>query len=739
MSGSNTRTKAKGGQSRTTASNPQNATTLGPAAQTTRKTKNSNRTPLPVMEEPKKRAQDATRNQGRTTGKSVDHQTGQVGEGDVHTAQHKRGGMTSPLTDVPTNEVEIKPELRPDSTLEGSPVVVPTPMGSRASPTVAQPGYDNLPGAFGSNNERRRQVGLENDAPVNRNWCQYNNEEHDSEEQEASEDSSEQEESSGSESENERPSELDEDPTPVQDLHEALRSDCAAYELATREDGEWANPQVDAVQVQEVLSGMNDEQRAVVRVLAHRQTHVALRMMGVSNIDPESEAYLQQYNITVVSIVGGSILQSQEDARATSQNQGQDNTSETFNDQLRNAAAQFGRPHTAPRPHLFDFSGASRNPSRLGTPSATSKPTPNGVGKTLKDRAILQKWRERDMAESGQSNIPDQGIVWDNKGEAREADQRRGASRESSHPQEPPRPPPRDPNPPGGPGGPDDSDDGESEDETPRRNNRTRRGNENHGHSGHRLPEGVKPPQLDIKSVKPYDGDPSMEVLWDWLKSLVIHLETQQLGGPDRDRERKLIIEPVLTGKAKKWYHDHVIEVDSARIWTFTSVILALYDRFIHDSVMQEARSKFEKATFAEGGGTVEGFRDLLESYIRNMTMKPDDYTVRKLFMKRIPHAMRNAILEDHLRMELNTLDELVLSGKAWEDTEHSKKEYAGKETPLTHRLGDRTPGPRDQSRLFLGTRVFLWPKGTHPNRNNHREPDRARLRFSTNMGNGEG
>lgn len=122
-----------------------------------------------------------------------------------------------------------------------------------------------------------------------------------------------------------------------------------------------------------------------------------------------------------------------------------------------------------------------------------------------------------------------------------------------------------------------------------------------------------------------------MEVLWDWLKSFVIHLETQQLGGPDCDRERKLIIEPVLTGKAKKWYHDHVIEVDSTRVWTFTSVILALYDRFIHDSVMQEAQSKFEKAMFAEGGGTVEGFQDVWESYIRNMTIKPDKYMVTRL------------------------------------------------------------------------------------------------------------
>ncbi len=427
-------------------------------------------------------------------------------------------------------------------------------------------------------------------------------------------------------------------------MHEALRSDCTAYEFAIREGAEPTSPQADSQQAQEVLNGMSDEQRAIVRVLAHRQTHVALRMMGVNNIDPESEAYLQQYNITVISIIGGSILQSKEDTRATNRNQDTDSTSESFDDQLRQAAAQFGRPTMAPRPQLFDFSGTSRNPSRSSTPTAGNwhepqnnnhreeaqetqpRPctrvvaTPNGVGKTLKDRVILQRWRERDIAESGQSNIPDQGITWDNKGETQEAELERDASHEQRHSQGPPRPPPMGPNPPGGPGEPGESDNGESENEPPRWNSGSRRGCGEHGqidyrrpaggdgpppppppggggrgsHSSSdnkdegsrrspsvwyggsrrsstiprgmrneeayqrfrgvihdkirrfidehltvriRLPNGVKPPRLDIKSVKPYDGDPSMEVLWDWLKSLVIHLETQQLGGPDCDRE----------------------------------------------------------------------------------------------------------------------------------------------------------------------------------------------------------
>ncbi|PBK86005.1 hypothetical protein ARMGADRAFT_1035977 [Armillaria gallica] len=322
---------------------------------------------------------------------------------------------------------------------------------------------------------------------------------------------------------------------------------------------------------------------------------------------------------------------------------------------------------------------------------------PNGVSKTLKDRIILQKWRERDIAESGQSNIPDQEIMWDNKGEAQEAELGRDASHEWRHPQRPPRPLPREPNPQG-----------------------NRWEEMDHLHLLHleEEAEGVTIAQMrdpsilhlydmEDQDIKPYNGDLSMEVLWDWLKSLVIHLETQQLG------------------KAKKWYHDHIIEVDSNKTWTFTSVILALYDRFIHDSMMQEARCKFEKATFAKGGGTVEGFQDLLESYIRNMTMKPNDYTIQKLFMKRIPHAIRNVILEDHLHMELNMLDELVLSGKAWEDTEQSKREYAGKDASTLHRSGEWASGHRDQPKPFSGMRMFLHPKGNQHSRDNHHDPDR--------------
>ncbi len=91
------------------------------------------------------------------------------------------------------------------------------------------------------------------------------------------------------------------------------------------------------------------------------------------------------------------------------------------------------------------------------------------------------------------------------------------------------------------------------------------------------LPNGVKVLRLNSKNITPYTGSSSVSEFWTWLKSLVIYLEMSQLGGLNRDRECKLLIEPVLTGAAKKWYHDHVIEVNTYVNWTFVSVIIGLY------------------------------------------------------------------------------------------------------------------------------------------------------------------
>ncbi|PBL04562.1 hypothetical protein ARMGADRAFT_1071011 [Armillaria gallica] len=287
MSGTSTCTKAKGGQPCNTASDSQNATTSGPTAQTMQKRKNSTQTPLAVMEEPKKHAQNTMCNQDRATGKLTKHPMRRMGEGSVGNMQHRRDDMTNLLTDLLHKEVKTKLSPRPGSTLDGSPVVVPIPVESHASPTTAYTGPGDLPGAFGLYNAHRNRVGSTHSAPVNRNWSEvelaidddgdeqhelpidyrlneFNDEEHGSGGSIVTEDSSEHEEFSESELSEDGSSNHEEGPDPEQEMHEALRSDHAAYDFAIREGAEWTGPQADTQQAQEVLNGMSDEQCTIV-------------------------------------------------------------------------------------------------------------------------------------------------------------------------------------------------------------------------------------------------------------------------------------------------------------------------------------------------------------------------------------------------------------------------------------------------------------------------------------------
>ncbi|SJL16313.1 uncharacterized protein ARMOST_19833 [Armillaria ostoyae] len=63
-----------------------------------------------------------------------------------------------------------------------------------------------------------------------------------------------------SESEDKEQSQSEDEQDHPQNIHVALQSDHAAYEFAIHEGGEWANPQADAQNVQDVLHEMSDEQ-----------------------------------------------------------------------------------------------------------------------------------------------------------------------------------------------------------------------------------------------------------------------------------------------------------------------------------------------------------------------------------------------------------------------------------------------------------------------------------------------
>ncbi|PBK92971.1 hypothetical protein ARMGADRAFT_1030432 [Armillaria gallica] len=643
-----------------------------------------------------------------------------------------------------------------------------------------------------------------------------------------------------------------------------IRDDRLAYDLAHDQNDPWGPQGADEEAVQQMLNDLNDHQRAATHVLAHRQVGQMFRRFPIDEIDPDSDLYREQYNLTIVTMVGGRLVMGHSEKRND-----EDTTDSgrflSTEDQRRRVAerARCGKSTGKVRPFQFtsnddvQSSKSSRPSSRVSvrnpivikmeeiTPrlrsespvnddpppddheiSEDSNPDdpldgeragspPSGhnkqhetrehspqrprYGKTLKDKVILQRWRNRDLADTGRTDIANQGIHIDSSGKAFIV--KGGIA-------DPPRKEPTDHS-------------NESTSNEPQNNHQhvahpqedhqgiqedhqeDRLGHqvahlthavsvivgyhvevgevqeqyqddrlaleemEDHHHHHHclqaatqmnrivqmtrvictitlkwgimtqrlreaihtmharieryaeehlgirmHLPDGVKPPRLDAKNISPYGGSSSVSEFWTWFKSLVMYLEASQLGGSDRDRERKLLIEPVLSGAAKKWYHDHVIEVNEYANWTFVSVIIGIYNCFIHDSAMQEARTKFDCATFSDGGGTAEGYRDLLQTLIRDMMRKPDDYTVTRRFVTRLPHEIRSTVFEDRLNVEVNSLDEFVESAKAYEDTERSKCEYgrapssSSNPTPV-HERGKGNPNDKDHSRPSKG-RMFI-------------------------------
>ena len=92
-------------------------------------------------------------------------------------------------------------------------------------------------------------------------------------------------------------------------------------------------------------------------------------------------------------------------------------------------------------------------------------------------------------------------------------------------------------------------------------------------------------------SIGKYNGSLKFSDLERWLTNLVIVFEVSIYGGLDRERERVLNTLEFLDGKAKIWYHCHVVNVNRSCLrWTFKNLVLGLYDRFVHPSTMQGAQ-----------------------------------------------------------------------------------------------------------------------------------------------------
>ncbi len=223
-----------------------------------------------------------------------------------------------------------------------------------------------------------------------------------------------------------------------------LGNDQLAYDLAHDNNGPWNSPGADEQSAQLFLSELTDHQRAVIRILAHRQVDQMFKRLGFSDIDPESDVYREQYNLIVTMMVGGGmILGHPQEATAPSVTH-QDHV-DPYDGQHRRLVERIERGNRTDRVKSFDFSRVSdqnespvlqeppmmkeeevtpllsngtapppvtetvqpvvttRSSMPVAPTSVNDGTTRNAhqreprIGKTLKDKVILQRWRNKDI------------------------------------------------------------------------------------------------------------------------------------------------------------------------------------------------------------------------------------------------------------------------------------------------------------------------------------------------------
>ena len=181
---------------------------------------------------------------------------------------------------------------------------------------------------------------------------------------------------------------------------------------------------------------------------------------------------------------------------------------------------------------------------------------------------------------------------------------------------------------------------------------------------------------LRIPSPEAYSGSEDIEAFDGWLQGLLRWLSLNHCGGPERDRERSKLTAIFLKDKASAWYLDNVESVTRRRRqWTFKKIITGLYDRFIHESSIQTATTKFHEVKYTANSG-VRGFYHDLERYAARMIHAPDQYTFKTRLMMGLPVAIRDVVLKKGATAETAPLRRILRYAEYAEEVEKIRRRY---------------------------------------------------------------
>src|SRR6201999_1880009 len=149
--------------------------------------------------------------------------------------------------------------------------------------------------------------------------------------------------------------------------------------------------------------------------------------------------------------------------------------------------------------------------------------------------------------------------------------------------------------------------------------------------------------------------------------SVLRWLSLSCVGGPNQDSTRRAIIPMFLEGEALAWFNEEVDGINSRPYhWTFKEIITSLYDRFIRDTVVQEADLAFRRTKYNPEMG-IESYAQELKRHASRMVHWPDAYTYCKQFMRGLPNELFKKLIEKEITPESTSLSRIIKKAKKQE------------------------------------------------------------------------
>src|SRR6202453_577479 len=142
-----------------------------------------------------------------------------------------------------------------------------------------------------------------------------------------------------------------------------------------------------------------------------------------------------------------------------------------------------------------------------------------------------------------------------------------------------------------------------------------------------------------------YSGSSSFEDFERFVTRLLHHFKTLQVMLPDFEQVHIWLMGQSLTGDALDWFNCTIdTNDDRSAGWGFESAVIALKERFVHCSSIQDAATKFD--SLAQGKQSVINFYNELRSLAMHMAEKPFDYDIKQRFINGLSSVISTCITD---------------------------------------------------------------------------------------------